>query len=203
MPCLPQKRLASLALAAAAGRPLPGVDAANAAEPMLLDSHTVAPRMHFGCSAAEAFGGAAAAAEALRRPGANGLAGLYAGEGYLLVWRNRTAHVLLKDEPHSATPSGSPSPKPKSRGSNSGGSTRLLRAAYQAAWLELHRPGAGPGDLEALAASLEAMLRGFPAFEAGLQAAGWDIGSQPIKVGSARLQVVPRAAAAAAVPASG
>lgn len=39
-----------------AGRPLPGIAEANAAEPMMVPAEEVAPRLRFGCSVAEAFG---------------------------------------------------------------------------------------------------------------------------------------------------
>ncbi len=78
-------------------------------------------------------------------------------------------------------------------------STTLLRAMYQAAWLAHHRPAATAGDHSALAASLQALQRDFPAFAAGLAAGGWDLSSVPFKAGSVRLRVVQVAAAAAAV----
>ena len=162
-----------------AGDGVPSIEEANLAEQMLLPPSACRPRMRFGCSLDEALsssssGGSSSQAQPLQR-----LVELYAGERYLLTWRDGTAHVLLQA---TAAP------------------LDLLRAMWQAAWLERHygdgtSPAAagagtaagggngaappvqhaGAADMHQLEASLAALQQQWPDFAAAAAAQGWQL----------------------------
>jgi hypothetical protein len=188
---LNQKRACALAaahaaaVAGAAGDgpdvvPLPGVDEANAAEPMLVPAGSVRPRMQLGCSLQQAWGAALGSSSGSSGGGGGGgvsgglLTGvddallsqwveLFEGEPYLLVFREGVAWVVVKQ----------------------GASSRdLLRAVWQAAWLDRRQP---PGGQHTLADSMTHLRESLAAarlhhagFLASLSAAGWDLAAPPV-----------------------
>mgnify|MGYP001811088447 CR=1 FL=1 len=144
--------------------PLPGVEAVNAAEPMLAPAATVRPRLRAGVTLQEAWGGPPPAGGALEA-----WAGLYAREQYMLAWRGGAAWVAVKQ---GAAP------------------LELLQAVWQAAWLDAAAGGggAGPeagegegvGDMALLQESLEAARVHYPGFLESMRAAGWDLDAPPV-----------------------
>ena len=196
-----QKRGALLVSRHVAGGGVPSIEEANAAEQMLLPPSACRPRVQFGCSLDEALeggsdfallpglpGGAGSSASSGGAGGGGGSSGgshahalqrlvpLYAGERFLLTWRDGTAYVMLQE---AAAP------------------VDLLRAMWQAAWLEQHGaagPGAaaaataangngaapagqhaGAAEADVLAASLEALRQHWPDFAAAAAAQGWQL----------------------------
>lgn len=192
-PCL-QKRASLLATHHVRSGEVPSIEEANASEDMLQSPSACRPRIVFGCTLDEALGGtlgASAASGSLASlmslasfDGGGGgcsstaarqlreLVPLYAGERYLLSWREGTAYVLLQE---GAEP------------------LDLMRAMWQAAWLERHAeqqqgagaaaaagngsgsPAAACEGTDALAASLEALRQRWPAFAAQAAAQGWQL----------------------------
>jgi len=148
LPCL-QKRAALLASGHVSTGQVPSIEEVNAAENILLPPSACQPRVVYGCSLDEAVpsipsGSTSSGTDSSHSSfnGANGsstgsspsgdsssrsqqrqqqeLAGivqLYAGEQYLLTWHNGTAWVLLLE---------------------GAGQLDMLRAMWQAAWLEQH-----------------------------------------------------------------
>ncbi|PRW60390.1 UPF0420 isoform X4 [Chlorella sorokiniana] len=142
---------------------VPSIEEANQSEQILLPPSACRPRMRFGCSLDEALGwsgsggllssplGGASSSSSSSSSSVGSSSGgsssssstdggsqaqelqqlvaLYAGERYMLTWRDGTAHVLLQE---TAAP------------------VDLLRAMWQAAWLERY---AGTGKAEAAAAA--------------------------------------------------
>ncbi|KXZ56959.1 hypothetical protein GPECTOR_1g865 [Gonium pectorale] len=185
-PTLSTKRAAMLAaadVARPAGQPLPGVAELNAREPPLSGPWDVRPRVRLGVGVAEAFGGSVPEAGVLEA-----YSEAYDREGYILVWRDRGAHVVLKE---------------------GYGQTDLLRAVWQAAWLDWRTSGGGENSaaseivgsgsggggsgardaLPLLLASLAALEGGFDAFLDGCRQAGWQVGVVHMKAGRSRLRV--------------
>lgn len=140
-PSLSLKRAAILAAAhvragAAGGAvQLPGVEAVNAEEGSLASVLSAdppeGPRLRLGCSVAEAFGGVVPGEVVLRA-----YAEAYAAEGYWLVWapEEGVTRVVLKER---------------------AGSRDVLRAVWQAAWLEARCGRAGLGAREGGAGAAE------------------------------------------------
>ena len=161
--------------------PLPGVDAVNAAEPMLTPATSVRPRLRLGCTLREALGdddtGAGAGAQTRQeQQRRQRWAALFADEPFLLARDGGgVAWVVVK---RGAAP------------------RELLRAVWQAAWLDAHSAAADSGEpqqqqqhqeegeedrqLALLAESLVALRAHFGGFEASLAAAGWDLASPPV-----------------------
>jgi hypothetical protein len=114
--------------AAAGAVQLPGVAAVNAEEGSLASVLSAdapeGPRLRLGCSVAEAFGGGVPGEGLLRA-----YAQAYGGEGYWLVWapEEGVTRVVLKE---------------------GAGPRHVLRAVWQAAWLEARCGGAGLGVAE-------------------------------------------------------
>ncbi|GIL51565.1 hypothetical protein Vafri_7534 [Volvox africanus] len=201
-PTLSTKRAALLAAASVRGRALPGVAEANEEESVFADPWEVQPRVRLGVSAAEAFGGTLPSPRVLQA-----YVDAYGGEGYVLVWREGTANVLLK-EGHEQTD--------------------LVRAVWQAAWLDWRTAGgahsglatAAGGDgvvgiaagvprseglrngnstgasigeeteeLQLVRASLAALEADFAGFLSGCERAGWEVGVVQMKTGRSRLRV--------------
>lgn len=108
---LSHKRALALVKAHVAGQDLPSVEVANKEEDMLVAAALLSPQVVPGCSLEEAFGGPPTA-ELL-----SSYLDLYQREGYLLVRRGGVAYVVLKDEVSAEV---------------------LLRAFWQAAWLDQH-----------------------------------------------------------------
>eukprot|EP00878_Enallax_costatus_P007114 GHUV01007456.1.p1 GENE.GHUV01007456.1~~GHUV01007456.1.p1 ORF type:complete len:570 (+),score=144.92 GHUV01007456.1:464-2173(+) len=113
-PLLNQKRASILAHAHVRGRPLPSVADGNKQEPMLLPASAMQPCVQFGCSVAQAWG--VRSVNELDPRVLNAWVGVHQHEGYLLVWRDCQGFVVLKQ--------GCDVQKV------------LLRAMWQAAWLE-------------------------------------------------------------------
>ena len=156
-----------------AGSGVPSIEEANAAEQILLPPSACRPRVRFGCSLDEALGSSSSSSSSSQGQQLQQLVELYAGERYLLTWRDGTAHVLLQE---AAAP------------------VDLLRAMWQAAWLEQHAgegraAGAGSGGngagplgphssadgIDVLEASLAALRQQWPDFAAGAAAQGWHL----------------------------
>lgn len=154
------------------GGGVPSIEEANLGEQMLLPPSACRPRMRFGCSLDEALGSSSSQAQPLQQ-----LVDLYAGERFLLTWRDGSAYVLLQE---AAAP------------------VDLLRAMWQAAWLERHAGGdkaagpvtaagdgsngaalhaqhAGAAEVQLLEASLAALRKQWPDFAAAAAAQGWQL----------------------------
>lgn len=155
---------------------------------MLLPVSSMQPQVVFGCSVAQAWG-----VETVGELEAETLQDwirVYDKEGYLLVWREGQSFVVVKQgcDPQQV----------------------LLRALWQAAWLEAHASEIGAGSkaagyqnlssrvptghnsssgVELLCASVEAMGQQYGEFVLQAQAAGWDTDNLVSKVGTYRLQV--------------
>jgi hypothetical protein len=178
-PYFNMKRGAAAAAAHVRGGRVPGVAACNWGEAVLAAPEAARPRCAFGCSLAQALGQAGAAPE-VAPAGAAGttaleaLLELYAGERYLLTWRDSTAHVVLWED---------------------AGPVDVLRALWQSAWLEAMdaRGGEAAAGAAALGASVAAMraAAGFAAFSAQAEAAGWQLQRTVVPMGAARLQRAP------------
>ncbi|GIL86926.1 hypothetical protein Vretimale_15536 [Volvox reticuliferus] len=201
-PTLSTKRTALLAAASVRGRPLPCVAEANEEERVFADPWDVQPRVRLGVASVEAFGGALPPMKVLQA-----YVEAYGGEGYILVWREGAAHVMLKK-----------------------GHTQidLVRAVWQAAWLDWRTTdgaenglatatgvggvsgiaadvphsevthnatstGASTGDvteeLQLVRASLAALEANFASFLSGCERAGWEVGVVQMKTGRSRLRV--------------
>lgn len=118
---------------------------------MLTDPRDVSPRMVLGCSAGEAFGGP---------PAAERLAAcmeLYGSERYVLVRRDGVSYVMLK-EGHTGRD--------------------VLRAIWQAAWLDRHEgrepqlPGVAAGAAGGASNGNGSGLHGLGGVEVGSSGAG-------------------------------
>lgn len=159
---------------------LPSVSAVNAAEPMLALESAVRPRMQLGCSVQQAFGG-------MELPSASVLQewlARYRDELYVLMWREGTAYVVLKE---GFTP------------------RSVMRAYWQAAWLEAQsaapavqyassssssESSTGAGSWGLYERSLAAMHAHFDAFESLALQAGWKLDVLQMKYNSkARLRL--------------
>ena len=118
-PTLNLKRAALLVTAHVAGRPLPDVATANQLEPMLVSSAQVTPRVTFGVSVEEAWGpwwgGAGVGVEGDDGEVLREWCEMFEGEGYWMVWRGGRGYVVLEEGFRPQV---------------------LLRALWQAAWLE-------------------------------------------------------------------
>jgi hypothetical protein len=157
-------RGAALAAADVAGAPLPGVAAANAAEP-LIGAITRAPvRVELGVTLAVMLEGGGAGEDPEAVP-LEELLDAWAGEAFLLKWRGGRARAALWEGASAADG---------------------LRAVWAAAWLQraCGARAARAADLRAAAAALEAR---FPAFEAAAAAAGWDLSRTVLPMGQVRL----------------
>jgi len=193
---LNQKRAKLLVCAAVRGQPLPAIPQANQQEPLFATAADMAPHITLGCSLTEAWG---VLQPELLQPWWQ----LYEGEGYLLTWREGRAAVVIKEE-----------------GGNGQQQQQvvLLRALWQAAWLEAHADKDwqvlqhqqqeaqwshnGQGlplerqqqeqqqrqHLLLLQASLQALDKEFGGFIRDAQAAGWRTEQLVLKVGSSRVQ---------------
>lgn len=95
------------------------------------------------------------------------LAGVYAGEQYMLTWQDRTAYVLLWE---------------------GAGANDYLRAMYQAACLE--ESGADTASLEQLADSLACMRARWEGFVEVALAQGWQLDKTVVLLGGTLLQRV-------------
>lgn len=121
---LNQKRAKLLVAAHVRGQPLPTVSQGNQQEPFFATAADMAPHIQLGCSLAEAWGVAGPAQ--LKPEVLTPWWRLYEKEGYLLTWREGRAYVVLKEDVLV------------------GGLGRhqrqqvLLRALWQAAWLDAH-----------------------------------------------------------------
>lgn len=200
-----QKRAALLARGHVSTGRVPSVEEANTAENILMPPSACQPRVAFGCSLDELLlpagdgssvngssGGSSGSLDAgaaqERRRRLEQLVQLYKGEQYLLTWQGGTAWVALLE---------------------GAGRADMLRAMWQAAWLDHHQgnhagsgtaapPGSssnssgrqGGCDGEALlAASLAAMRRAWPDFEEQAAAQGWQLDRAVLPQGTARLRL--------------
>lgn len=199
------KRAGLLVTAHVGGGAVPGVAEANRREPMLPGPGTARPAVKLGCSVDAALAwlplpgggdesssgsssgssrsngssssdsGSSATLHHSSGGGSNGLGRLlelYATERYALVWRGGVARVLLWQD---------------------AGPLDLLRATWQAAWLDAHAPRAGAAagasaSMAALEKSLAEMQRRFPDFEERAEAAGWHLERTVLLAGATRLQ---------------
>jgi hypothetical protein len=190
-PCryLNQKRAKLLVSAHVRGQRLPSLAAGNRAEPMLRTAGGMAPHVELGCSTARAWGVDSPAQLAPRL-----LADwwrLFGAQGYLLTWRDGRAYVVLKQQgvqqqqPQQQRPGGQPLQEQQA----------LLRALWQAAWLEAHYPAAaaaqrqGGGDdpLALLQAAQDAAAVQFEGFLQEAAAAGWRPDQVVLRAGDYRL----------------
>lgn len=182
-----QKRAAAMVARHVSTGSVPSIEEANAGEALLASPSSCRPRVRFGCSLEEALGGTSFGSSGSSSSNGNGngsspgssgggshaeqlqqLVALYRGERYLLTWRDGTAHVLLQEE---AAP------------------LDLVRAMWQAAWLDSQQQAQVPGGssngsssssddsggLEQLSASLEALRGAWPGFVAAAEAQGWQL----------------------------
>ncbi|KAK9835635.1 hypothetical protein WJX74_004798 [Apatococcus lobatus] len=152
-----QKRACLLIRAHLKGRPLPGRQECNAAEPLLQNPATFQPAVRLGCSVQEAFQGlpSHALAEHLE---------LYEQEQYVLVWQQGSGRLVLRK--------GS---QPQDE----------IRALWQAGWLWTQRVDSATPDQ--LRRSLTALRQSFANFAQQAEASGWDINSACICSGEPRL----------------
>ena len=176
LPSLPQKRAALLASGHVGSGRVPSIEEANAGEQVLLPPSACRPRVHYGCTLEEAL--ASSSGQQL-----DSLVQLYRGERYMLTWHSGVAWVLLQQE---------------------AGAADMLRAMWQAAWLdnlqqrqgqqELGNPvaaaaAAAAATAEQLAASLEALEQQWPDFEAQAARQGWQLHKAVLPQGSTRLRL--------------
>ncbi len=131
------------------------------------------PRLRLGVGVAEAFGGQLPGEAALRE-----LAEAYGGEAYWLVWRGAGS-----SEPASSSSGRGEAAVVLHEGA---GGRDVLRALWQAAWLQRHGEAAGRA---AVAKSLAALREGFGGFEARAAAAGWAAREVHVALGRSRVRV--------------
>ena len=127
-----QKRAAALVARHVSTGTVPSVDEANAGEAMLARPSACRPSVRFGCTLEEALGSGGGGGGGQQAAALQQLVDLYRGERYLLTWRDGTAYVLLQEE---ARP------------------LDLLRAMWQAAWLEHQQEQQRQGSEAAAAAA--------------------------------------------------
>ncbi|KAG2489606.1 hypothetical protein HYH03_011886 [Edaphochlamys debaryana] len=201
---LSPKRTALLASAWVRGqRPLPNARAVATEEPVLGDSTSVRPHVVLGCTAAEAFGGVLPQDESALLSYAR----LYDNERYWLVWRDDTAHVVLKEgcdqsdwlramwqaawlDHHSAKPGqGQGQEAGVAEAGPSGRNGNGTRASGEGAEALVKEAGGGPSALEVASVAALEGAGGFGEFLAALEGAGWEAGVVHMQPGKARLRV--------------
>eukprot|EP00898_Chlorokybus_atmophyticus_P006550 jgi/Chlat1/6897/Chrsp52S06582 len=175
------KRTTVLLRAHVAGERLKTPQATTDRDSILLPPSLVRPRVQLGCTLSELV-------SSQRGADLHSLLQLYEEENYLLSWRDGVAHVALKE---------------------SADDTDVLRAMWQASWLDKHAPYDDinlplPLPLvttvaqnnhdnserrEQLAASLREMQRQFSKFMAEASAAGWDTSRVLFKPADVRIEV--------------
>eukprot|EP00882_Tetradesmus_deserticola_P033266 GHRQ01037983.1.p1 GENE.GHRQ01037983.1~~GHRQ01037983.1.p1 ORF type:complete len:195 (+),score=68.17 GHRQ01037983.1:154-738(+) len=111
---LNQKRAGLLVRAHVRGRAVPSIAACNQMEPLLLPASAMQPAITFGCSLEQAWGCDVAQ---LQPQQLADWVQLYEQQGYLLVWREGHAYVVIKQDCKQLQQA-------------------LLRAIWQAAWLD-------------------------------------------------------------------
>ena len=175
-----QKRAALLAGSHVGGGRVPSVAEGNEGEQILLPPWACRPRVAYGCTLAQALAGSSSgssgshagmeAASAASIP-LGELQQLYRDEQYMLTWHSGTAWVLLLE---------------------GAGPIDMLRAMWQAAWLERHCSGLEQADQQQqLAASLTALEEQWPDFATQAAAAGWQFERAVLPLGTTRLRVLP------------
>jgi hypothetical protein len=202
---LNQKRAKLLVCAHVRGQPLPSIPTANTQEPFFSSAADLAPHITLGCSLAQAW--TVAEPGALQPDVLLAWWRLYEGEGYLLTWQGGRAAVVVKEGWVGGD-------RQQGGVGGKGGQQQqqqrqvLLRALWQAAWLDAHLKGALPQQqqhyqqqdsmqqhghtqqqeqLALLRASLEAMHAEFDGFVSSAQAVGWVTDQVVLKVGSSRV----------------
>ena len=161
---------------------MPSIEEANAGEQVLLPPSACRPRVHYGCTLEEALGSSSSSSSSGLQ--LESLVQLYRGERYMLTWHSGAAWVLLQQE---------------------AGAADMLRAMWQAAWLdnsqqrrqgqqELGNPAAAGAAAaaaieEQLAASLAALEQQWPDFEAQAARQGWQLDKAVLPQGSTRLRL--------------
>lgn len=176
---------------------VPSVEQVNLSEQVLLPPTMCQPSVHYGCTLDQALGSGGGGFGGGAASGGRGqqlaeLVRLYDGEQYMLTWHRGAAWVLVLEGAQRAD---------------------LLRAMWQAAWLEEHHQqqgegleqqqgeGPAPSDgsggsvgsvvpaAEVLAASLAAMQQQWPDFLQQAQEQGWLLDKTVLPQGTARLRV--------------
>jgi hypothetical protein len=161
---------------------VPSVEEGNLGERVLLTPTQCSPRVHYGCTLEQALGGSGGAqAEQLRQ-----LVRLYSSERYMLTWHSGAAWVLVLEGAQC---------------------TDLLRAMWQAAWLDrqhqwlqqtsgsdMHSSNGGSGGGGAsnaglLADSLAALQDHWPDFVRQAEQQGWQLQKAVLPSGTARLRL--------------
>ena len=157
-----QKRAALLAVGHVVSGRVPSVAEANEGEQILLPPWACRPRVAYGCTLAQALAASLTLGE---------LQQLYRDEQYMLTWHNGTAWVALLE---------------------SAGPTDMLRAMWQAAWLERHYPGREQVDQQRqqLATSLKALEENWADFASQAAAAGWQFERAVLPLGTTRLRLL-------------
>jgi hypothetical protein len=158
---------------------------------MLSTAADMVPRAHLGCSVAQAWG-----VDSPARLQPQQLAawwGLYEREGYLLTWRAGHAYVVVKQQQQQ---------QQQQQQAQQGEAQVLLRALWQAAWLDAHsqplvQQHARNGndqqpqqqdELGLLLASLEALQQQYDGFVEAARATGWRTDQVVLRAGPHRLQ---------------
>lgn len=134
------------------------------------------PCVTFGCSLEQAWG---AGTEQLAPQQLAAWIELYQRQGYLLVWRQRQAYVVIKQDCQQLQQA-------------------LLQAMWQAAWLEAqqaqpvrveHQQDHDQHRLDLLQASIKAMEQQFGSFLEEAGSLGWNTDFGVFKVGRCRVRV--------------
>lgn len=157
---------------------VPSVEEGNLGERVLLTPSQCSPRVHLGCTLDEAFGGGGGGGS-MQAGQLGELVRLYRGERYLLTWHSGASWVLVLEGAQR---------------------TDLLRAMWQAAWLERQHERLQPGSSWSghggtassaglLADSLAALQEHWPDFVRQAEQQGWQLHKAVLPQGSARLRL--------------
>jgi hypothetical protein len=161
------KRGAAAVAAHVADGSVPSVEQANREEAVLTRPQAARPRCSLGCSVAEALGAEATGGGGGGGPSLAALLDTFHSERYALTWRDGAARVLLWED---------------------AGPVDMLRALWQAAWLDAHCGDSGSAGPAQLADSLAAVQQQFPAFQAAAEQRGWLLSRTVLPVGDVRLR---------------
>jgi hypothetical protein len=175
---LNQKRASLLVCSHVRGQRLPSIAECNQQEPMLLPVSAMQPAITFGCSLEQAWGCDVAQ---LQPQQLAEWVQLHEQQGYLLVWRERHAYVVVKQDCRQLQQA-------------------LLQAIWQAAWLEANNVAAQHqqsqqqqqqqqhlGSFGLLKASLDAVQGRFGEFLQEAHSLGWNTEFGVFRVGRARV----------------
>jgi hypothetical protein len=174
---LNQKRASLLVAAHVRGQRLPNIAECNQQEPMLLPVSAMQPAITFGCSLEQAWGCDIAHVQPQQLAH---WVQLYEQQGYLLVWRERHAYVVIKQDCGQLQHA-------------------LLQAIWQAAWLDANNVAVQQhqqhqqiqqqdlGSFGWLKASLDAVQGQFGEFLQEAHSLGWNTEFGVFRVGRARV----------------